>query len=176
MKKITLLVTVIFLVGNAVNAQLRSLTNSFENNFNQNQPFTFHERGIDFYVFPNGEFDFNTEPTRETAIVYRSGRRNLNPNNGVIIEHDTQGRIRRIGNVFLNYDFQNRIKRIGSVHMKYNRFALSQVGGMRVIYDRRGNLIKTVGLIKENEIRYGYCTTNTNDYGNGYSTLYFKKR
>jgi hypothetical protein len=175
MKKITLLVTVIFLVENAVHAQVRSLTNNCENNLTINQPLAFNERGIDFFVFPNGEFDFNTEPISNTEIVYRKGRPNFNGNVGVIIEHDNQGRIRRIGNVFLNYDYQNRIKRIGSVYMRYNRYSLTQIGGMRLLYDRRGNLVNTRGFIKGNGIRYGYCVANTNDECDDYSSLYFRR-
>ncbi len=175
MKKITLLFTVIFLLGNTVQAQVRSLTAANNHRIDIDEPIYFNERGIDFFVFPNGEFDFNTEPNTDGDIIYRKGRRNCNSNVGVLIEHDNQGRVRRIGNVFLNYDFQNRIKRIGSIYMKYNRFALTQIGGMKLIYNYHGELINTIGFVKGNCIRYGYCYTNSEDDNKEYSSYYFRK-
>lgn len=176
MKKITLLVTVIFLLGKSVHAQVRSLTTELSYDASLEQPIAFNERGIDFFVFPNGEFDFNTAPSANEDLVYRKGRRNCNSTSGVLIEQDAEGRIRRIGNVFLNYDYQNRIKRIGSVFMKYNCFALSQIGGMRLIYNRGGQLINTVGFVKGNNVRYGYCYANPYEAYNNTSSYYFRKR
>lgn len=156
MKTITLLAAVALLsVANAsastVNARL---ANSIERRFNLDTPIEFTERGISFFVFPNGEFDFNTEASQNSGIVYRNGHRSNNqtygvvPNRGVIIEHDALGRIRRIGNVFVNYDVQNRIKRIGSVYMTYNRFALSQIGNLRIVYNRNGQIVNMIGTVK----------------------------
>jgi hypothetical protein len=144
MKKITLLVTVIFLMGNTVQSQSSYLITENNLHLNHDIPISFNERGINFFVFPNGEFDFDTAKNAESDIVFRKGRRNLNADTGVVIEHDSQGRVRRVGNVFMNYDYQNRIKRIGGVYMKYNRFVLTHVGGMQLIYDRDKKLINTI--------------------------------
>lgn len=157
MKTITLHFAAFFLMVNAVQAQFRSLTTTCNNAIEVDQPIAFNERGITFYVFTNGEFDFNTDPNTTTDILYRKGRRNYNDNPGVLIEQDSQGRIRRIGNVFLNYDYQNRVKRIGSVFMKYNRNLLTQIGGMRLIYDCNNNLVNQIGFITNHGVRYGYC-------------------
>ncbi len=155
-------------------------------------PIVFMERGIEFYVFPNGEFDFNTVTT--TAPRPRGGRGNVNAtygapgsytntnsynnvrNNGTKIEHDYMSRVRRIGNVFINYDGVGRVKRVGSVYMNYNSFALSQVGGLRIIYDRRGRIINIVGVVNGYSSNYNYNIQNghnqnnnhynDNDYGN----------
>ena len=155
MKKITLLVASVLLYGNLANASAIMNHSDGKNkiDFSQNEPIEFTERGIAFYVFPNGEFDFNTP----------EGRRNFVPeNNGVRIEHDALGRVRRIGNVFINYDFQNRIKRIGTVYMSYNRFALDQIGGLKIIYNRRGQIINMHGSVKGFEANY--CNTNSYEY------------
>lgn len=172
MKKITLLVASVLLYGNLANASAIVNHSDGKNkiDFNQNEPIEFTERGIAFYVFPNGEFDFNTTPTFNSEVYYRrtttatsEGRRNFIPeNNGVRIEHDALGRVRRIGNVFINYDFQNRIKRIGTVYMSYNRFALDQIGGLKIIYNRRGQIINMHGSVKGFEANY--CNTNSYEY------------
>ena len=156
MKKITLIFAALFVVSVA---QAVEGFKAFNNdrivfNFNNAEPIAFIERGIAFYVFMNGEFDFNTEST-SNGFIYRQGRGSANgrfenqPSNfrGVRIEHDNMGRVRRVGNVFINYDFQNRIKRIGSVTIFYNRFSLAQVGGLRLIYNRFGEIVDTIGSV-----------------------------
>ncbi|NHN24357.1 hypothetical protein FIA58_001605 [Flavobacterium jejuense] len=140
-------------------------------------PIVFMERGIEFYVFPNGEFDFNTvtttAPNRRNSNVNRtygapSGRGNSRSyygpsNGGTKIEHDYMGRVRRVGNVFINYDATGRVKRVGSVYMNYNSFALTQVGGLRIIYDRRGRIVNIIGTVNSYNGNYTY-TTNNNHY------------
>ncbi|WP_130736199.1 hypothetical protein [Flavobacterium sp. J27] len=140
-------------------------------------PIVFMERGIEFYVFPNGEFDFNTvqttAPNRRSNTVNRTygapgvrgnGRGYYGPTSvGVKIEHDYMGRVRRIGNVFINYDATGRVKRVGSVYMNYNSFALTQVGGLRIIYDRRGRIVNIIGAVNTYSGHYTY-TTNNNHY------------
>ena len=84
---------------------------------------------------------------------------------GVKIEHDKQGRVRRIGNVFVNYDANDRIKRIGSVYMTYNNFALTRVGNLQIVYNRRGQIIDMIGTVNGRS----YIAQNGNNshyYGN----------
>lgn len=172
MKKSILLLTCIFLLGNTTIASglkiISEKSNAdFENNWQE--PIVFMERGIEFYVFLNGQFDFNTRPTK-SQTYYRNGRRNTvsmhyggGNNHGVLIEQDNFGRIRRIGNVFMNYDNRNRIKRIGSVFMNYNPFGLEQIGGLRIIYNRRGQVINFLGSVKGNN--YSHSNSgNHNQY------------
>ncbi|TPD72034.1 hypothetical protein [Flavobacterium microcysteis] len=196
MKKITLLVASILFVGNIANAETTHYLGekNFIANFDMDEPIAFVERGITFYVFPDGQFDFNTETTVTTndGIYYRNGRRASNANvnttygapgvrngQGVKIEHDSQGRIRRVGNVFVNYDAYNRIKRIGTVYMSYNRYALSQIGGLQLIYNRRGEIVDMMGSVKGNDYAgnngsyyygngSGYQNGNTNNNSNYY--------
>ena len=171
MKNSTLLVASIILFGNAAIASV-SIRNTDEvyNRFNQEEPIAFFEKGIEFFVFPNGEFDFNTRPqdsqgdyyykTVTTSRTATSERRTQNY--GVRIEHDSFGRIRRVGNTFINYDNRDRVSRIGSVFMRYNRWAIIQIGGMQLVYNRRGELIDTIGTVKMSS--NGYCYTNQNQY------------
>ncbi len=182
--KITLFVASLMLATTATKASEIinfSITNiEFESRFNHDQPIQFSERGIDFFVFPNGDFDFNTRPNDSQGDYYfkTAGRRSAEANRGnlenfgVRIERDNFGRIRRIGNTFINYDFQDRVSRIGTVFLKYNSFALVQIGGLQLIYNRFGELIDTFGSVKSRKYS-GF--TNTYYYGNGdNSNVYFR--
>jgi hypothetical protein len=183
MKKITLLVASVLLVVNIANAQRND-------RFSFDEPISFTERGIEFFVFPNGDFDFNTRPTdshgefyfkgagKKGADVQNKGSHSRGPiNYGVLIEHDSFGRVRRVGNTFINYDYNDRVTRIGSVYMRYNRFALSQVGGLRIIYDRRGDIVDLVGSVKGyrnngyTSSYYGTTTVCTSDVDYSYNSV-----
>jgi hypothetical protein len=181
MKKITLLVASALLVVNVANAQRNERCNFDE-------PISFTERGIEFFVFLNGDFDFNTRPSDSQGDYYfrgagKKGADVLNRgsvargpvNYGVLIEHDSFGRVRRVGNTFINYDFNDRVTRIGSVYMLYNRFALTQVGNLRIIYDRGGEIVDMIGQVKGfrnngfTNTYYGPSTVCNNDFDNSYS-------
>lgn len=187
MKKITLLVASILLVGSAVNAS-EIIRNSGEatTRYSFDEPISFTERGIEFFVFPNGEFDFNTRPEDSQGDYYykTAGKRgsvtqSSRPMNyGTRIEHDSFGRVRRVGNTFINYDNRDRVSRIGTVYMKYNRTALAQIGGMRIVYNRRGEIVDTIGRIKgysNSGYAYNYDTNNDYSYNtsNNNSTDYY---
>lgn len=192
MKKILFLVASIFLVESGAYAT-KSKSITAENRYLiaacESEPIEFIERGIVFYVFPDGQFDFNTAPTSPT-IVYQPSRRstiitaNSTPDgfrkvtNGVRIDIDNYGRIRRVGSVFLNYDQHNRIKRIGSVLMSYNRHSLVQVGGLQIVYNHRGQIVHYIGSVKGygNGYQNNYCYEENNDIDYGYNnpTYYYK--
>ena len=177
MRTITLLVASILLTTGLTNAQERRISNTSvtTTRFSFDEPISFTERGIEFFVFANGDFDFNTRPNdsqgdhhyrlagKRTSEVNRTSPVNF----GVLIEHDSFGRVRRVGNTFINYDSRDRVSRIGTVYMKYNRFALTQVGGMRIVYNRRGEIIDMIGQVKRNSgFIYNNNATATT-YGNG---------
>jgi hypothetical protein len=178
MKKITLLAASIFLFGsglaNAAEKNNFSHERKIAVDFRNTEPIVFTERGIEFYVFADGQFDFNTRPSRDNDGYYKSNRRSntnrtygapsdfRNKNYGVKVEHDNSGKVRRIGNVFINYDSNDRIKRVGSVYMTYNRYALAQVGGLQIIYNRRGQIVDIVGTVKGRGA-YEYNPNNNDD-------------
>jgi hypothetical protein len=172
MKKITLLVATVLLVGNLVNATEERMRFSFD------EPISFVERGVEFFVFPNGDFDFNTRPHDSDGDYFykTAGKRGAKAstsrrpvNYGTRIEHDSFGRVRRVGNTFINYDNRDRVSRIGSVYMRYNRFALTQIGGMSIIYNRRGDIVDMVGSIKGFR-NQGYVYHYNNDYDYDYAS------
>lgn len=201
MKKITLLVAGLLLSGAMAHAaETAKVYNSYHNapiEYYNAEPVLFMERGVEFMVFLDGGFDFNTEPATTGASYYRGTRSQnassgvgtrytRNNNGGVRVEHDNMGRVRRVGNVFINYDAAGRVKRIGSVYMSYNSFALTQIGGMRFAYDRYGRVIRTYGTINYNTRGYayqagnGYSGTNTGGYtgnnGGGNQDYYYYRK
>ncbi|EDP70687.1 hypothetical protein FBALC1_08008 [Flavobacteriales bacterium ALC-1] len=141
------------------------------------EPIVFIERGVEFLIFPDGSFDFNTEVLstvpdngnyyyrRSNKRVRRSTNRTYgapgtvyhNRDRGVLVRHDRLGRVRRIGNVFINYDRQGRIKRAGSVYMSYRRGQLKQVGGLHILYNRHGDVIGIRGHVNFSNQGCGFC-------------------
>mgnify|MGYP003615185753 FL=1 len=181
MKKITLLVVAsILLVGNMA---LASENPVFSDNTNRRgyyidyrdaEPIIFKERGIEFMLFPNGEFDFNTRPSGPRYHVNGTNgapgtRGYYGPSErGVRVEHDNLGRVRRVGNVYINYDAFGRVKRIGTIYMSYNSFAVTKVGNMRIVYDRRGRIVDVYGFINHANGGYNYNPGTHYSGGNGH--------
>ncbi len=144
------------------------------------QPILFVERGVEFLVFADGSFDFNTDsfstvPDDDNYYYRRSKTRNRRSTNrthgapgttyhnrdrGVLVTHDRLGRVRRIGNVFINYDRDGKLKRVGSVYMSYRRGQLKQVGGLRILYNRYGDVIGTRGSVNRNNQGCSFCGTS----------------
>lgn len=184
MKKITLLVAGILLVGSVAKASELNFTDEgTRTRFSFDEPISFTERGIEFFVFQNGDFDFNTRPNDSQGdYFFRSAgkrvsntstaRGNANINYGTLIEHDSFGRVRRVGNTFINYDSLDRVSRIGTVYMKYNRFSLTQVGGLKIVYNRRGDIVDMVGSVKGRSLN-GFTSTyygTASNYNNSQNT------
>ena len=63
------------------------------------------------------------------------------------------------------------MSRIGTVYMRYNSFALSQVGGLRIVYNRRGQIVDIIGDVKgysyQNGPRSPHNYYGNTDYDNG---------
>ena len=186
MKKITLLVASILLVGNVAKAsEIHFTDDETRTRFSFDEPISFTERGIEFFVFPNGEFDFNTRPDdtqgdyffkgagkKENKTIQRGGPVNF----GTLIEQDSFGRVRRVGNTFINYDTRDRVSRIGSVYMRYNRFALTQIGGLSIEYNRFGEITDMFGTVKgRRNTGFVYPQHNhSNTYNSNNDDYYYK--
>ncbi len=169
------------------------------------EPIVFIERGVEFLIFPDGSFDFNTEISNTTSQVYyrrntrrssvnttygapgtvnRSYYNNFGSPRGVIITHDANGKVRRIGNVFINYDRFGRIKRAGSVYMSYQSRSglLRQVGGLRVNYNRWGQIVHTSGFVNQYNttlecgVGYGHESFGFNDIDNYDEDFYYYRK
>lgn len=187
MKKVTLLVAGLLLTGSLAVASESTVfsgnaTYNYYNpiDYREAEPVVFLERGIEFMVFPDGQMDFNTQPGAATTNYYRTGSRanatygapGSNANQGVRVDHDANGLVRRVGNVYINYDYAGRVKRIGSVYMSYNRFALSQIGLLKLIYDGKGRIVDAQGYVNNANRSRGYepvYAYNNNSNAGGYN-------
>ena len=143
MKKGLLLFLGMLMMVSTVEATDGKKSNSIKGYYNYlgTQPIKFMERGIKFYVFPNGDVDFNTNTRFSSQYYYRNGRRYKKriPHRGVSIQRDYTGRVRRVGNVFINYNRYGNVSRVGSVFIDYHRGRrLKRVGGLSIRYDRYG--------------------------------------
>jgi len=203
MKKLVLLITGVLMTLTTVTAaeKITAVLNSSQefsgedfitNRYRDAQPIQFVERGVEFLVFPNGSFDFNTNLDQTSGdIYYRKNSRRTSFNTtygapgrrityssprrrGVLVTHDSYGRVRRIGNVFLNYNYRSQIKRIGAVYISYNRRGLvKQIGGLRIRYNHRGQIIAIQGHVNYSNQGCGFCgvtgcTANHMDYDTPY--------
>ena len=186
MKKVTLLFAAMLMGLTSATATESSVTISKEldmtSRYNYAQPVVFVERGVEFLIFADGSFDFNTDVFRNSTRpnAYYRNRRGTNRTfgapgtvryhiggRGVLVTHDYLGRVRRIGNVFINYDGRGRIKRAGTVYMRYRRGLLQQVGNLRLQYNRRGRLIGYTGQINFANPSCGIVFGNQNHNGWG---------
>ena len=123
------------------------------------KPIKFMERGIKFFVFPNGEIDFSTNARYRDQYYFRNGRRYKRrvPFRAVAIDRDYFGRVRRVGNVFINYNRYGNVSRVGSVFIDYHRGRrLKRVGGLTIRYDRFGR-VRYFGQVKP---RFGIGFSN----------------
>ena len=184
MKKLVLLFTGMLMGLTTVTAaEISSATQSTDldltSRYRYAQPILFVERGVEFLIFADGSFDFNTDifatvpdddnyyyrgsktktrTRRSTNRTYGApGSTYTNRDRGVIVTHDRLGRVRRVGNVFINYDRNGRIKRAGSVYVSYRNGQLKQVGGLRILYNRHGEIIGTRGFVNHSNQDCGIC-------------------
>ena len=191
MKRQVLLFTMLLIGLTTVTATEKRLITPGEDlitNFRYAQPIMFVERGIEFMIFPDGSFDFNTNAvnnaphgnhyyykqfrtaTRRSSVNTTFGapgtvnnvRYSTPRNHGVLIQHDSDGKVRRIGNVFINYNRIGKIKRAGSVYMQYSRRTglLKRVGGLDVRYNRFGELISSFGFVNPFSNMCAICGVN----------------
>ena len=113
----------------------------------------FVEGGVEFAVFPDGQFDFFYNERRTGFSVNAvSSNINISFNAGhsydPYIQYDDYGAVVQIERVPVYYDYYGRITRAGNVVLNYNHQGLlSRVGGMYLQYNSFGQLAHTSGSI-----------------------------
>jgi len=145
--------------------QTGGFNNHYQNDFDE--PIEFEERNIMFYVFLDGSFDFNTEPTVYVDYISRRGNVHVQGKKGVRIERDVYGKIRRIGNVFISYAYDGKVKKIGSVYITYDRGRMESIGNLDIVYGRYG--VEFFGSVKGYHYHGSpHYTNQWNSYNNDY--------
>lgn len=120
----------------------------------------FVEGGVEFAVYPDGQFDFfyNSRGTGFNVNVV-SPNVNISFNSGYnydpYVQYDDYGAVVQIERVPVYYDYYGRIIRAGNIIMDYNhRGLLSRVGGLNLYYNNYGQLAQTSGRINALNIQY----------------------
>lgn len=153
------------------------------------QPIVFIERGVEFLIFPDGTFDFNTNDrynssySRRGSInaTYNGPRISVNYSSnarGIHISRDRNGTIRSIGDVNLNYNRYGQVTRIGTVFMDYSRgrhAVLIQVGGLHVNYNHYGAIINTYGQINRYNNNCNVCGTLSCNMKHNHKNKHYNK-
>ena len=189
MKKITLLLASFFLIGSFTYANENILAKGdyyqgLTKRYRYTKPIKFVERGVEFFVFPNGEFNFNTNRrsyrgSRERINTSYYGPGHLNYSfpskryRGSRIYYDRLGRVKSIGNTYIRYDRLGRIVKAGNVYIDYNRRGLvSNIGGLYIRYNRWGKIAYLDGYVNDYDYRntydYGYVHKNRRHHKNRY--------
>ena len=115
--------------------------------------FIFVEQGIEFAVFPDGQFDFNvnTYGPNFSANANFGGvgiSFNTGYNYNAYVQYDEFGAIIQIENIPIYYDYYGRVNQVGNVNIFYNNFGyVNRVGGLYVHYNRYNNFSHCSGFI-----------------------------
>ncbi|WP_133547078.1 hypothetical protein, partial [Salegentibacter sp. 24] len=125
--------------------------------------FIFVENGVEFAVYPNGEFDFyyNPEFRRTQVLNISTPNMNISYNAGynydAYIQYDDYGAVIQIESVPVYYDYYGRIIRAGNVDINYNRYGrIARVGNLYIHYNRFNRITNYTGFINHFNYRYAY--------------------
>jgi hypothetical protein len=169
MKKGILILVGMFMMVAAVEAKTgNKLPNRIGVNYAYNEAVNFVERGIEFFIFTNGDFDFNTHQN-DSYYDYNGSR--IKNNSHVRIDRDYRGRITRVENVFINYDYRGNVSRVGSIFIGYRRDRLTKVGDLRIRYDRYGYPVfygNVRNYYYNNGVRFNISFGDVCDYNDAY--------
>jgi len=163
MKKLIFLLVGLAFTGlhlNALENSYNSLTTTAINGYGNSIIFT--EGGIEFSVFPDGQFDFyiqNYGPNVNVSVgspkfsfSFNSGY-DYNP----YVQYDEFGAIIQIENIPIYYDYYGRIIQAGNVNINYNNYGyVTRVGGLHVYYDNYNRFFRFSGFINIYNRHYVY--------------------
>lgn len=114
-------------------------------------PFIFIENGVEFAIYPNGEFDFAYVGQNYGHNPYSDPRHPFSYNGGydydMYLQFDRYGAVIQIESVPVYYDVYGRIRRAGTVTIRYTGDLVSQIGNMRIMYENHNVYIGSTGYI-----------------------------
>lgn len=167
MKKITILVASMLLLVTTVKANELVLADfskkeGLTSRYRFMQPIKFVERGVEFFIYPNGELDFSTKTAyqfRRSSLrnpFYAKHRKGVHAKKRMRVYYNRFGQVARVGNVHIDYTRFGKIKSIGTVNVHYDRRGLiNKVGGLYVKYTPKGKLMKHRGYVNRHSVWYG---------------------
>ncbi|WP_156877246.1 hypothetical protein [Salinimicrobium terrae] len=119
----------------------------------------FVERGVEFAVFPDGQFDFFFNPRNNFNRIPSHINYSFNSgyDYGPFVQYDDFGAVIQIENVPVYYDYYGRIIQAGRVKVSYNAFGMvHRVGNLFVHYDPYHRYSHTSGFINNRNVHYVY--------------------
>ena len=119
----------------------------------------FVERGVEFAVFPDGQFDFFFNPRGNFNRIPGHINYSFNSgyNYGPFIQYDDYGAVIQIENVPVYYDYYGRLIQAGRVRIGYNSFGMvNRIGNMFLHYNFYNQLTHTSGFINSRNASYVY--------------------
>lgn len=151
MKKVTALVFSFLLTGLLIKAETTSKFHSFINSYDGSS-YIFIEDGVEFSVFPDGQFDFvYLGYDRSGSININQNGVNINFNSGydydVFVQYDDYGAVIQVENIPIYYDEFGRIIQAGNTEIHYNDRRIVRIGGLRIFYDHYGYFSHYTGYI-----------------------------
>jgi hypothetical protein len=148
-----------FLLGWSVS--IAAVTADDEINRGYNNSFIFLEGGIEFAVFPDGQFDFNyLERAPQIGINWRNQNGHFSFNSGFdydrFVQYDIYGAVIQIENTPIFYDAFGRVQQVGNIFIGYRNGFVSRIGGLQIFYSRPGIVVNYVGFINNFNPYYVY--------------------
>lgn len=114
--------------------------------------YIFVENGIEFSVFPDGEFDFYIpELVQGVNVNVNAGPVGISFNTGFdydpYVQYDDFGAVIQIENTPLFYDYYGRLSQAGDVRINYRNNRIVNVGGLNIFYNNFGVFSHYTGFI-----------------------------
>ena len=115
--------------------------------------YIFVENGVEFSVFPDGQFDFIYVGNNVNGVSVSVGSPNVNIsfnsgyNYDLYVQYDDYGAVIQVEDIPIYYDHYGRIIQAGSVKIRYYNSRLVQVGGLYIHYDAFGYYSHYTGYI-----------------------------
>ncbi|RLD27255.1 MAG: hypothetical protein DRI70_04705 [Bacteroidetes bacterium] len=123
-------------------------------NYYDGKSYIFVEGGVEFSVFPDGQFDFvyvGNQTGNNVNVNYNTPGVSVSFNSGydydAYVQYDDYGAIIQIEDVAIYYDHYGRISQAGSVEIRYNNRRIVRVGGLHIYYNSYGYFNYCTGYI-----------------------------
>ncbi|MAP54481.1 MAG: hypothetical protein CL605_06215 [Altibacter sp.] len=162
MKKTAALVIAFLMIG--ITSKAESAPESAPANYSYDgSAYIFVEGGVEFSVFPDGQFDFvylGRDRGGNVNVNINTQNVNINFNSGydyeAYIQYDDYGAVIQIEDIPIYYDEFGRIVQAGSTEIRYNDRRIVRVGGLHVYYNPYGYFSHCTGYINLWTPRYIY--------------------
>ncbi len=162
MKKFSAFIFSFLMIGFSAIASVSAPTETMGRGYDGNA-YIFVEGGVEFSVFPDGQFDFvHVGGNQGSTVSVSVGSPNVNVsfNSGydyeMYVQYDDYGAVVQVENVPIYYDEFGRIVQAGNVDIHYNDRRVVRVGGLHVFYDTRGYFTHYTGFINYYNPYYVY--------------------